>query len=218
MKNISGVVPGSIPQLVPVLKKWIYVNNKYVADCNGADAPWFYNERASVSTLSAAAWLADWHALEEYSGNKKAVHNEPGGPTSKHGRYDLFIGWVKKKPIKPIDFIIEAKMIWPILTGSACQRHVTEGLGGALADVRKTQSYAGAFRLGLVFVSPRVPKKHRHELPELIAQFVEDMKTIENAAMAWTFPLKGMRFWSDKSGYIYPGTAVILKRVREPNG
>ena len=122
MNNISGVVSGSIPQLVPILKKWIYVINKYVMDCAGADAPWRYNERASVSTLCAAAWLANWIALEEYSDEKKSQEEKPGGIPNRHGRYDLFFGWVRKTPIKPIDFIIEAKMVWPLITGPACQR------------------------------------------------------------------------------------------------
>src|SRR5713226_1261165 len=68
--GISGFNAGPLPELRQVLRKWIFVNKDYVHRWDGIDAPWWYNERASVSALAAAAWLAKGIALEEYTTRK----------------------------------------------------------------------------------------------------------------------------------------------------
>lgn len=56
--------------LLPVIKGWIKANRRYARMMKGADALYWFNERASVSTLEAGAWVAKRCAIKEYTSPK----------------------------------------------------------------------------------------------------------------------------------------------------
>ena len=74
------VEPAKAKSLGPIkqcLKAWTVYIEKYCKVVNakappeGLDAPWWYNERASVSTFAAAVVSIKGLVLEEYAENKK---------------------------------------------------------------------------------------------------------------------------------------------------
>ena len=84
--------------LRPVLQAWIDGTQRYVTLFQGDDLPYWYNERANVGVLSAAAWQAGMVALEEFQSLKYAIpspgttpapDNAPVLPPHRKGRCDL---------------------------------------------------------------------------------------------------------------------------------
>ena len=76
--------------LEDVIKNWFGVIDDYIKYFGGNDVPYWYNERASISTLAAAAWKSGGIALEEYSMQK----GDEGNP--RPGKCDIFIGINKR--------------------------------------------------------------------------------------------------------------------------
>ncbi|WBX91992.1 hypothetical protein [Pseudoxanthomonas mexicana] len=60
--------------LHPLLTAWVELIQDYCRCDDYDDNPWWYNERASLSTLAGAAWRKPgWYALEEFSTTKRGV-------------------------------------------------------------------------------------------------------------------------------------------------
>jgi len=210
--DISGFDAGPLPELRQVLKKWVFVNNDYVRRWDGYDAPWWYTERASVSTVAAAAWLAKGIALEEYTTRKTRNINRSRSVISDRGRCDLFIS-VKDRHRKDRDLTVEAKICWPSLTSGAFRKRIKDGLVSACNDARLTHPY-GARRAGLLIVSPTIPKSQNERLEELIGEFVAFIRLQSGCAVAWTFPSAVRKLRSDQRPRLYPGTAILLRPLR----
>jgi len=211
--DISGFDAGPLPELRQLLKKWIFVNNEYVRRWDGHDAPWWYIERASVSTVAAAAWLAKGIALEEYTTSK--TRNIKRARSVGQGRCDLFVS-VRDRHRRDRDLIVEAKICWPSLTSGAFRKRIEEGLAVACKDVRRTHRDDGARRAGLLVVSPTIAKSQNERLEELIQEFVDFIRRQSresHCAVAWTFP-SAARKLSDKRQRHYPGTAILLRPLR----
>src|SRR4051812_574579 len=123
MGTFSGYTADAVPEIAPLLKKWIHANREYVHRCVDEDAPWWYLERASVSTVAAAAWLAKGIALEEYTTAKSRLPLKGRPRVSQNCRCDLYFSLLKnKKKNTHHDFICEAKLIWPKLEGENTER------------------------------------------------------------------------------------------------
>ena len=215
MTDISGFAAGPLPELRQVLKEWIFVNNDYVRRWDGWDAPWWYTERASVSTIAAAAWLAKGIALEEYTTSKTRNINR-SRVVSGRGRCDLFVS-VRDRRGEDRDLIVEAKICWPSLTSGAFRKRIKDGLVVACNDARRTHRDDGARRAGLLIVSPSVPKSQNEHLKELIQEFVDFIRRQSrqsHCAVAWTFPPVARKLCSDMRPRLYPGTAILLRPLR----
>ena len=91
---------GSIRPLYPILEIWTESLERYLRYFEYGDNPWWYNERANLSCLGAAAWVSDGIALKEYR-TEKGKHSEAW-----EGRCDLFIGAGSES------FGCEAKHVW----------------------------------------------------------------------------------------------------------
>ncbi len=77
-----------------LLESWTNVVKRY-CDFHKKDNCWWYNERASLSTLAGAAWaIKGGVALEEFSTAKRAEAFEAGveGGGLRNGRCDLYVG------------------------------------------------------------------------------------------------------------------------------
>jgi len=90
-----------------LLEKWTTTVQDFHTSTK--DCCWWYNERASLSTLAGEAWrLEGWTALEEFATEKRGV--VPEDPVEKsrpvRGRCDLYVAHPSK------GFAIEAKQAW----------------------------------------------------------------------------------------------------------
>ena len=161
------------------------------------DYPFWYNERASLGSIAAAAWLANGVALEEYSARKRASR----------GRADLWI------LIDGARFAIEAKQAWLSLGTRArgspsqlCQRW----LSAAKRDARRLSKEEG-FRVGLVCIAPFLPEGEIDHLESRLRDFCYEVGRI-GVGMAWWFdPIHSPR--DDEERRLYPGVLALLARA-----
>ena len=193
-----------------IFQEWIWVINKRADDWKEiGDIPWWYTERATLSTFAGAVWRAGGLCFEEYSDEKRTIGKRThrfGAPYS--GRVDLYFSWAG------YEFIAEAKDTW-----SGCSRIHADPiprLAGCLRlackDVRLTQPN-GQRRLGLAFVMPYIGRKYREQIDDKLDSWVEVLGELDTSAYAWVFPQRA-RYIHDSDGDFCPGVAVLIKEVR----
>jgi hypothetical protein len=211
----SGFAPGPLPELIPLLKKWIYVNKEYLRRCEGRDAAWWYLERASLSTVAAAAWLADGIALEEYTTSKTQLPAKSNVEVSHRCRCDLFFSLKRHdRPGQNHDFISEAKIIWPSLASKNLHSQISRGVETVRRDVRRTQNDGHSRRLGVLLISPSMSETAAERWEEHAKNFVMVLRHQQGAAVAWVFSSDPWRLWTPKSREYHPGTAVLFSPLR----
>lgn len=201
MNTTIKVNSGSIRSLYEFLKCWTGIVDRYITYFEYSDNPWWYNERATISTLAAAGWGCNGISLEEYS-IEKGKQDDPW-----KGRCDLFLG------LKNEFFACEAKQAWcPI--GRQAKNGVTKihnSLKDACNDARKLDKQEGR-RLGICFAVPYLPKRDEKHIEQQINQWHKEIELLDCSSYAWVFPEK-VRFLATPKGYFYPGIAVIIKEV-----
>ena len=108
--RIGVKVNSALRGLRPLLVEWTALLEEYCIAHRYDDNPWFYNERATLSTLAGAAWrLEGWTALEEYSTKKWGGNQKKGSVDAgklRAGRCDLFVAH------RSAAFALEAKQAW----------------------------------------------------------------------------------------------------------
>jgi len=208
--SAEKVFPGHLKKLEKLLWEWTYLNRKMIKFWDGKDCPWWYNERASISTLAGAVWNAGGIALEEYSSRKRKDRRNA------LGRCDLYFSIGNKK------YVAEAKQCW-LNAGSRTQDmevNVRKCLGEACEDSKQNRSehQGGETLIGIAFIVPRIPPSDLEN--EVVG---ERIKAVQDAltgiagnecALAWIFPRDSRDITADDDGYIYPGTAVLIKQAR----
>lgn len=207
--------------LRPLLKAWVEKSLAYCKCHNFEDNGWWYNERASLSILAAAAWsLKGWCALEEYSTEKRG--NVPSDdmevPDSRRGRADLWVGG-------RTGYAIEAKQAWQSIgaRSSGNNSNVWDKFDKALKDAGDLTSDAADRRIGALFVAAhlpvsqvRVPKSGRIDRDQVAASvsaWFDALALKSHAkvrAYAWVFPTKMDKFISDTGKNLVPGSLLIL--------
>jgi hypothetical protein len=167
------------------------------------DAPWWYNERASLSIFAGAVWSCqNGQCLEEYATRKADVTGR-GRRRTKAGRGDLEFG------VGSWEYVAEAKQAWPILGGKSVPEHVEECLRNARRDSSKTPDDE-LRRLGIAFVSPKLNVSKKDDLEGLLSDFVAYLdRDLNGAARAWAFPAD--RRHLSYNGYYYPGAVVLIR-------
>ncbi len=180
-----------------------------------SDAPWWYNEGASVSQLAGAVWQTPrgW-ALEEFSVRKTGT--EPGD----FGRCDLRV------EVGNLKLVVEAKQIglrWTNTTSP--KKRLDHAFEKALGQVAKYPDGRGAYRRGaIVFVVPWITRKLVDQ-PDVLAERLrtlvyEIIDTRPNADVAWSFPVAKRRLPSKRKrlrGRYFPGIVLVLERVKAPS-
>jgi len=224
--ELSRVYTPKLRALRPVLEAWIDAVHRYCKLQGHDDAPWWFNERASLSTLAGAAWaLPDWAALEEYVTTKRKRRvmpedkiDEGGISPERNGRCDLLVLG------KSTNFAIEAKQDWQSI-GSRSEgvANVHKAMRKAWHDAGELNLDEGEHRLAMTFVVPYVPKKdvgpgHPHEL---VKQWLDsnpfEIDGRTPAALAYVFPKGYRKFKSkDKKGY-FPGVALVIEHRQRGN-
>lgn len=128
------------PKLESVLARWLnIVNDRYWTE---RDAPWWYNESASVGSLAAAAWMNEGRALVDYRTPKYR------GDTRWKGRADLWMDLGQE------EYVGEAKMYWPSLSRRLGHGRTTTMLKRACADAKAHMPVEGTRRIGILIVAP----------------------------------------------------------------
>ncbi len=162
-----------------------------------SDYPFWYNERANMGSIAAAAWLADGVALEEYSA--------PKGES--RGRADLWILLDGKQ------FAFEAKQAWPSIGARARKRpsqDCREWLEAAKRDARELSESEGT-PVGLVFVTPSLPGAEVDRLDSHLRNFLDEIGR-KGFGMAWWFDPEHPAEDPD-DGRLYPGALILCSRA-----
>jgi hypothetical protein len=210
--NIGGSHIGSTSFQLQIVRKVLEEWLRLMEDKHWGqdDAPWWYNERASLSLFAGAVWNCGGWVFEEYTTNKGSKSKR--SKKRRYGRGDIYFQIGRQK------FIAEAKQCWPASGKRAVARHTggTETLKQTLEDARKDARdlprERGGRRMGLVFASPRLPLSDKAILNELVQGLKEELPNLKGTTLAWTFPAR-CRNLKGKDGYYYPGTILLMKPI-----
>jgi len=190
---------GSLRVLRPVLLAWFEVLEKYLESFDYKDCQWWYNERATLSSLAAAVWMAGGIALEEYCTTKGKKGN------SWSGRCDLYFS------LRTRDFACEAKQVWCAIGRKAKKglEKIDNALSTACNDAKGLGKNEGE-RLGICFAIPYLPPSDKHIVDNQLLNWSKELKEVAFSSIAWAFPKKS-RYMVTGNGYVYPGVAVLIK-------
>ncbi len=192
---------GSLRVLRPVLLAWFEVIEKYSESFGYEDCQWWYNERATMSSLAAAVWRAGGIALEEY-GTKKGKKGD-----SWSGRCDMYFS------LKTQDFACEAKQVWCAIgrRAKAGLGKITDALTTACSDARCLGKNQGR-RLGICFAIPYLPPSDKDIVDHQLLNWSKGLIGVDYTSIAWAFPKKARSMALD-DGYVYPGAVVLIREV-----
>lgn len=209
MKNLIQVevLREELLPIRPILKTWTELVLKYSDSFPQDDACYWFNERANISMLAAAAWKTrgDWLALEEFSTYK---HGEDSA--LKNGRCDLWISRTNSET----SFAIEAKQVWQGIgdfVGDRYQR-VREGMACARKDASKLHKTEAKTRVAGCFVVPSIPASqvNGESFRKRLAKWLKDLQGEVHAdAIASVFP-ESSELLEAGNGRIYPGVCLLL--------
>ena len=173
------------------------------------DAPWWYNERASISLFAGALWRCDEWAFEEYRITKHITTRKQKRKI-KAGRGDIMFG------IKGEGFIAEVKQCYPVIQANLHKsiKDTKDCLQVACRESYRQPSH-GARRVGMVFAVPRIRISRKNKMTALIDEFIKRIqKQFKKATIAWVFPLD--KLYSLKSrNYHYPGVILIARPFKK---
>ncbi len=181
------------------LEYWIKNIDNYVKIFDGDDLPYWFNERANVGVLAAAAWQADFVSLEEHQVDKISSES-----TSKKGRNDLYISSEEEQ------LYIEAKVVFPNIANiNRLKKSIDLRMDKAIADTKKLEEDLP--KATLVFIAPYSKDKKMANTDE-IDNFKSLIMNHSSPVKAWAFP-KMKKPPVSHDGKYYPGVALIMTDV-----
>lgn len=231
MNDISGLVgfnrAGSpAVKLSPVVKSWMKILSTY-SQRNPEDALWWYNERATLSSLAGAAWRVNtgsWMAIEEFRSTKLArapakIAEDGSDVPSRgrvesgsvsQGRVDLFLTNGKTQ------FAIEAKQAWQRIGSNAGNhsRHVHDAMRAAWNDAGHLTPDEGDHRLACTFVVPFIAPGVADQVGDVTdiikAWLDKEVRGLKAHAIAYHFP-GCTRHLRSQRRYVFPGVVMLLR-------
>ncbi|MGH8332842.1 MAG: hypothetical protein ACRES0_20800 [Pseudomonas sp.] len=180
--------------LRPVLERWFDCIDRYNAVRGDNDTPYWFDEKANLSLLSAAAWMAEMVTLQQTPTRKQTEEGE------RNGRADLFIATSEERAY------LQATQRWPRVNSL----NLTQALQDITSDAKKI-SYASDLKIGCLFVAPH--KSQQGATPEELQDMVDDLQKEHTCAVAWYFPY-AYRKLRNEAGNYHPGIAVLFKEAR----
>ena len=209
-KLLQGTHLGPLPELAAVFKCWRPLMNS--ADwLDDDDAPWWYNERASLSIFAGAIWKANGSVLEEFSMNKRDRQSKKLKP----GRCDIWFSHRENY------YRAEAKPCWPTLhrDPNRTWASIEKAMARAESDTRRLPKETDTRRLAIVLASPRLPLRYEEELKDRLRPFCANLPEYcgEKTGCTWVFPKTAMPS-SNRTGICsdtsyYPGTMVFVRSL-----
>ena len=197
----------------PLFQRWTEFVERYVNINNGGDAPYWYNERASLSLFTGAAWDLGYIALDEFGTQKVKGEPEDMG----YGRCDAWIS------TETHEVSIEAKQLHHIVSANKMDvagRQVSKYLKMAYTDATKL-TYTDGARLGIAFCSPCFHESEWNSssrdqlISSLISAIINENPNID--LIACSFPEQANSLTSDKGefkGRVFPGTIAVAQFVK----
>lgn len=219
--DLVHVSTPDLPVLRPLLASWTQAVLRYCKFQGHEDNPWWFNERASLSTLAGAAWsLPGWAALEEYSTQKRGVvpSKKVDDGELRNGRCDLFVR------NKNHHFAVEAKQVWQSIgaqTDGVINVH--KGMKKAWKDAGDLQLEEADHRLAATFVVPYLPPralktKHPHEfVNDWLASEPFAVKGRVPAAVAYVFPQRWENYVGETNKRAFPGVVLVIEQRKKGN-
>ncbi|MFJ7795368.1 hypothetical protein [Pseudomonas sp. NPDC096950] len=180
--------------LRPLLERWFDCIDRYNAVRGDNDTPYWFDEKANLSLLSAAAWMAEMVTLQQTPTRKQTEEGE------RNARADLFIATSEERAF------LQATQRWPKVNSL----NLTQALADITSDARRI-SYASDLKLGCLFVAPQ--KAQQSATPEELQDMVDDLQKEHTCAVAWYFPY-AYRKLRNEAGQYHPGIAVLFKEAR----
>jgi hypothetical protein len=202
-------VSRSLAPLSPVFNQW----QKIMGDpewLDYGDAPWWYNEQASISCFAGAIWKSRGWAFEE-APTPRSHTTERGKRVTRTGHCDILFGLGKYQ------FIAEAKHCYPRIAQNM-QKGV-ELIERRLQEATKQVPRWGSEwrRLAMVFAAPGLPTKGYKDNPKalqlILSEFISQLMKIDNVALSWAFPMKARTLESKRYDSIYPGAILIMRSL-----
>ena len=179
--------------LRPVLERWFDCIDRYNAVRGDNDTPYWFDEKANLGLLSAAAWMAEMVTLQNTPTRKQ---NEEG---ERNGSADLFIAGTEERAF------IQATQRWPKVKNL----NLTQPLLDITSDAKRI-SYSSDLRLGCLFVAPQ--KAQQSATPEELQDMIDELQKENTCAVAWYFPY-AYRKLRNEAGQYHPGIAVLFKQA-----
>ena len=199
-----GIKINRLSELQPVLEQWQNLNDD-LTWFEYDDAPWWYNERASLSIFAGAIWKSGGSVFEEFSSIKENVTKQ-----TYSGRCDIEFS------VGRSEFIGEAKQCWIDLNENLQKniRDVESSINDAVSDARQAPVWENHSRVGIVFVVPSISKKKKENIDIHLRSFIELVTKIEDVTVAWVFPRKARYLEPPKdnpeAGSFFPGVLIVL--------
>ncbi|MBT0664510.1 hypothetical protein KI809_09380 [Geobacter pelophilus] len=199
-----------------LLEEWILSIERFSRIAKG-DVPYWYNERANVGVLAAAAWRCGRIALEEFQ-HEKAIdvssdkESDRTTGKSKNGRCDLWICDDRSEEI------IEAKFKWLNMCSEKMDDFAKSCLDAAVDDAIKTYKARNDNTTKAVGVSflPVYAKADKigdiEALDEIITKTIKSACKAPADLVAWSFPNRLRKYISESSNYL-PGVILLAKTV-----
>ncbi len=202
MERVTFHQSGLRGHFQPIMAEWVKVISRFTNNFDNEDALYWYNERATLSTLASAAAICDCHVLEEYRAEKRGK-----GDNKYMGRADLYLACGRT------EYIIESKQLWVSISRRSYK--TLDSIILSLKDARKDAAASnpgGVSVLGALFVVPYIPPKEIENKDELIDKFIKLLKGVDYDVLAYVFPEKAQTF--TKKGKLFPGVACLLRAPR----
>ena len=205
-REISGIDADRRTRLHGVFAEWIRINREVAFSWRNEDAPWWHNERASLSIFAGAIWRSGAIAYEEYSEEKSAPAARKGKRSAYSGRCDLYF------ELGGYGYVAEAKQGW---SGGTNDRDPVPRIRKALRAARESASRLesnGQRRIALVFVTPRFAGSYPEDAQGMIKRWITKASSIPKWEKAWVFPAHA-RFLQSETGRYYPGIMIFARSV-----
>ncbi len=208
-KNIVSIIADHRSTLSRILEQWTRTNIQVADAWRGVDdAPWWYNERASLSLLAGAIWQCGGIAFEEFSFEKSFIRVNDTLHRAYTGRCDMFF------EVGVREFNVEAKFGQSAATSERADP--ARRIKGFMKVARQA---AGRLppghqrRLAITFILPYFTRKFDGNESAMIRRWMEKTAKINCSAKAWVFPASSRNLATD-DGFYYPGAAIFIEEVK----
>ncbi len=179
--------------LRPLLERWFDCIDRYNAVRGDNDTPYWYDEKANLGLLAAAAWMAEMVTLQDTQTRKQLEEGE------RNARANLLIASSETRAY------LQATQRWPRVNSL----NLTQALAEITSDAKRI-SYSSDLKLGCLFVAPQ--KAQHGATPEELQDMVDDLQKEHSCAVAWYFPY-AYRKLRNEAGNYHPGIAVLFKEA-----
>ncbi|MBD3251050.1 hypothetical protein GF380_01060 [Candidatus Uhrbacteria bacterium] len=167
------------------------------------DLPWWYNERATLSTFAGAIWLSGGVAFEEFTCHRSQDLYSKRASSESNGRADMYFY------IENDEFLVEAKQCWckPELDFDST---IEEAFNSAEKQLTTLVGEDGQ-RTVVVFACPSIPDRGRDQARQLLDNWTSKAKEV-NCTISCLITLDEFEH-ALYNGRYYPGIALFIRTI-----